>query len=211
MMRSQFDLELQKLRTLLNETSFLAENLLTQATKSLQEEIDDDVEDRVKEMKKELYAKKAKGERACIRMLLRQQPVARDLQFISSSMKVLNNLERIGEQASEIFMLIDRPIEDFVLQSLRIDEMAMHSIRMVHNAMTAFLNVDLGLGKKMAEQVVAQDDLVDAAFKESKEQLVEIIKDGSVNQLPDIINDMMIAKYYEKIGDHAVAIARTLL
>ncbi len=140
-------------------------------------------------------------ETLCLHLLLQQQPVARDLRLISSAMKMITDMERIGDQAADIseivtMMDLSQPRPD------HFRPMATAAISMVHRAIDAFVNRDTVL----AEQVIAADDEVDEAFIRVKTELVTMLNEHpGLSQ--EVLDLLMIAKYFERIADHAVNIA----
>ena len=142
-------------------------------------------------------------ESLCLRLLLRRQPVARDLRTISSAMKMVGDIERIGDNAADISEIIpfissaDKPA------AIGLDAMVADVSDMVSEAIDAFVRSDI----KKAEAVISKDDIVDAAFNKAKEAITEMIRSGSkeATEAPDLL---MIAKYLERIGDHVLNIAQ---
>jgi len=142
-------------------------------------------------------------ESICLRLLLMQQPVARDLRLVSSALKMLTDMERIGDQAADISeivtMLGEEPLKK---RPDHIREMATNTMWMVRHAIDAYVKRDID----MAREVMASDDIVDELFITVKNELIELLtRDASSSgQALDLL---MIAKYFERIGDHAVNIA----
>ena len=149
---------------------------------------------RVDDMEREI-------ERHCLTLLLRQQPVARDLRTISTALKMITDIERIGDAAADIAE-ISRHITGEIPEILElIDQMATEARGMVVDAVDAFVRVDT----QTAEAVIARDDLVDDAFNEVKNRMVQVLhRDSSMVDVA--IDYLMIAKYLERLGDHAVNI-----
>ena len=140
-------------------------------------------------------------ERHCLTLLLRQQPVARDLRIISTALKMITDIERIGDAAADIAE-ITRHIGGEIPELLvLIDGMAAEARGMVSDAVDAFVAADMD----KAERVIARDDVVDGAFNSVKGRMVEVLRRDS--SLVDVAIDyLMIAKYLERLGDHAVNI-----
>ena len=141
-------------------------------------------------------------ESRCMRMLLQQQPVATDLRVISAALKMISDMERIGDQAADIAEMVDY-VKDTVAQGkVHITNMARAAVSMVTESVEAFVQADM----KLAQKVVQDDDKVDELFSKVRKELIQSLKDESGN--PEAILDLlMIAKYFERIGDHAVNIA----
>jgi len=143
-------------------------------------------------------------ESLCLKLLMQQQPVAKDLRLISAALKMITDMERIGDQAadiSEITMLLTGA--PYIKKLEHIPQMAKATAKMVTESVDAFVKKDL----EMARQVVEYDDEVDDLFKTVRSDLLDLIHEDSSNgeQAMDLF---MIAKYFERIGDHAVNIAQ---
>lgn len=139
-------------------------------------------------------------EARCLSIILRQQPVAGDLRVVSSALKVVTDLERIGDHASDIAELILRIKGEHVYHVVRhIPTMAAAAREMVHSSIEAFIHQDV----ETAKQIEKQDDVVDELFTKVKLDVVELLK-GSSEHVDQCIDLLMIAKYLERIGDHAV-------
>jgi phosphate transport system protein len=143
-------------------------------------------------------------ETLCMRLLLQQQPVAGDLRLISSAMKMSADMERIGDHAEDIAELtIAMAGNPYVKELVHIPQMAAATVRMVTESIDAFVKKDLALAKS----VIAYDDLVDDLFTVIKQDLIELIHKDSLNG-SRAMDLYMVAKYFERIGDHAVCIAQ---
>lgn len=136
-----------------------------------------------------------------MRLLLHQHPVARDLREVSAALKMISDMERIGDQAADIAD-ISFYIEKNVKIPGKIQEMAEHTVHMVTESVDAFVNTDLALCRK----VIEDDDLVDDCFNEIKEELAKLIYGGELDARAGL-DLLMTVKYFERIGDHAVNIA----
>ena len=146
-------------------------------------------------------------ETQCLRLLLRQQPVARDLRSISTSLKMITDLERIGDQAADIADISLRfNGKEFVKELVHIPQMAEIAIGMVKDSINAFVHSDM----ELARDVMKRDDQVDELFYVIKNDLVEILVD-KVEQADQVIDFLMIAKYLERIGDHAVNVGEWVI
>lgn len=141
-------------------------------------------------------------ENLCLRLLLTQHPVAKDMRFVSAALKMLTDFERIGDQASDIAELIALAGDTIPAEfHLLFDRMADGVVCMVKNAVNAFIAMDMGI----VQAVIAMDDDVDALFDEIKKQLTVHLRDNGDNAY--VLDTLMIAKYFERIGDHAVNVA----
>ena len=141
-------------------------------------------------------------ENVCLKLLLRQQPVAKDLRQISAAMKMITDMERIGDQAEDIVDLIPKMSKKAEENGALLQEMAKAAQTMVTEAVDAYVKQDLSLAKK----VMGDDDIVDNYFNQIKSGIITMIADntGDGEYALDLL---MIAKYFERIGDHAVNIA----
>lgn len=141
-------------------------------------------------------------EALCLRLLLQQQPVARDLRQISAALKMITDMERIGDQAADIAEIIpficEKPSENCVL----ISEMAKSAISIVTQSIDAYVKQDLVI----AQDAIAKDDIVDDYFRRVKGSLIDLIA-GMPSEGEYALDLLMIAKYFERIGDHAVNVA----
>jgi phosphate transport system regulatory protein PhoU len=141
-------------------------------------------------------------EARCLAIMLRQQPVARDLRIISAALKVVTDMERIGDQAADIAeLLAGLRSENSSANAEEITEMTLICKGMVGDSIKSFIDVDI----EIAREVMIRDDRVDELFKSVKLSIAENIK-GDIDSLDDNINILMIAKYLERIADHAVNI-----
>lgn len=139
-------------------------------------------------------------ESRCLSLILRQQPVAGDLRQVSTALKVVTDLERIGDHASDIAELILRLKSDHAYHIVKhLPVMAACAQQMVHNAIDAFIDRDMDA----AVQIIKKDDEVDDLFNQVKHEVIELLK-ASPDQADQGIDLLMIAKYLERIGDHAV-------
>ena len=200
-MRNRFDEQLEKLNAELITMGALCEQAITIAINALLYGNDDDKVqfNKVHETEREIDQKERDIENLCMRLLLQQQPVAGDLRKISSALKMISDMERIGDQASDISDITMHIRFENLRSKVHISDMAAAAIKMVTDSIDSFVKKDLELAKAVA----AYDDVVDRRFIKVKDELLILIKDGDVSCL-DLL---MIAKYLERIGDHAVNIA----
>lgn len=135
----------------------------------------------------------------CLSLILKQQPVAKDLRIVSAALKMVTDIERIGDHASDISELVLRIKGNHIYSIVEhIPEMAEASKTMVNHAILSFVNHDVKLAKKTAEE----DDIIDNLFNCVKKEVVQILKSSDDN-IDMCIDFLMIAKYLERIGDHA--------
>ncbi len=201
-MRSRFDKELELLNEELIEMGNTIESSIEAAVTAL---IEQNVElaKRVVEGDKEVNDIEKSIERRCLKLLLQQQPVASDLRLISSALKMITDMERIGDQASDISEItIWLAGQEYIKKLIHIPQMAEATIKMVKDSIDAYVKRDLELVKS----VIEYDDVVDNLFNIIKNELIDLIRESAAygEQAVDLI---MIAKYFERIGDHAQNIA----
>ena len=201
-MRGFFDEQLELLNTQLIEMGTLIEHSIRSAAEAL---VSQDIAQAKEAMRfdKKVDEKEREIEALCLKLLLRQQPVARDLRFISSALKMITDMERIGDQAADISEIVLFIADQQYIKKLEhIPAMAGATIEMVTKSIDAFVNRDVDLARK----VISMDDVVDDLFDQFKAELIALIgKDASNGE--QAMDLLMIAKYYERIGDHATNIA----
>ena len=204
-MRSRFDEQLALLNKELIEMGALCEEVIALAAQSLAEG-SAALARRVAPLDAEIDRKEREIEALCLKLLLQQQPVARDLRQISAALKMITDMERIGDQAediAEIVVFLDgRGAESSEL----LRAMARSAIKMVTESVDAYVGRDVAL----AGQVIREDDVVDDYFARVKSALIgRIAHDPSDGELA--LDLLMIAKYFERIGDHATNIAEWVI
>lgn len=202
-MSERFVRQLEELHVELITMGSLCEKAISLSAKAIQGEGGMTLIGKIFETEKEIDAQEREIENLCMKLLLHEHPVAGDLRSISVALKMISDMERIGDQAADIADL-SKHIEDKAVtgNSINIRKMAEDTVRMVTESIDAFVKGDL----ELCRQVINDDDKVDNAFNEIKEKLVEILSSGS----PDArlgLDILMAAKYFERIGDHAVNIA----
>jgi phosphate transport system protein len=200
-MRNNFEKQLATLNSELTNMGKLCEIAIEKATKSLsdgnmvlaREVIQADAE--IDQAEKDI-------ERLCLKLLLQQQPVASDLRLVSAALKMITDMERIGDQASDIAEII---ISGKICDSVdfpKIVEESNQAVKMVTDSVDAYVNKDL----ELAGKVEADDDIVDLMFDSIKMQITDMIRTNRIeaNRAVDLI---MVSKYLERIADHATNIA----
>lgn len=204
-MRSHFDEQLALLNKELIEMGALCEEVIELASRAFTEG-DKSLAARIAPMDVQINQKERNIESLCLRLLLQQQPVAKDLRQISAALKMITDMERIGDQAEDIAEIICFLKEEERKEDILLPEMAKAAIGMVTESVDAFVKHDIML----AEKVMKDDDIVDRYFDRVKEDLIQKIaenpKDGEY-----AIDLLIIAKYYERIADHAVNIAKWVI
>ena len=200
-MRGRFDEQLMLLNKKMIEMGALCENVIAISAKALLEG-DIDKAKTVKETGAGIDHMEREIESICLKLLLQQQPVARDLRQISAALKMITDMERIGDQAEDIAEIIPFLSGRTGEECGEIREMAEATINMVTNCVDAYVKQDL----KLAKLVYDQDDVVDTCFYNVKTNLISMIAQNTDNG-EYAIDLLMIAKYFERFGDHAVNIA----
>ncbi len=204
-MRSRFDDQLDLLNKELITMGALCENAIAMSASALAEGKPALAEE-VPGLSAQIDQKEREIENLCLKLLLQQQPVAGDLRIVSSALKMITDMERIGHQSADIAEIIIlaniRATED----TQAVHDMSLAVIQMVTDSINAFVKKD----RQMARDVIAYDDVIDSFFDKVKKMLIELFSkpetDGEY-----AIDLLMIAKYLERIGDHAVNIARWVL
>ncbi len=200
-MRSHFDEQLTLLNNELIAMGSLCEEAIALAAKALSEG-DGSLAKKVSSLEKEIDHKERDIESLCLKLLLHQQPVARDLRQISAALKMITDMERIGDQAEDIAEIITFLNGRTPPQTLPLYKMEKATIKMVTDSIDAYVKRDMELAKAVMEH----DDVVDECFDGVKSELIT-----AISQNPEdgefALDLLMIAKYFERIGDHAVNIA----
>ena len=200
-MRSRFDEQLGLLNKKMIEMGAQCEELIAFVARVL---LNGDAESakKAKSQGHEIDQMEREIESICLKLLLQQQPVAKDLRVISAALKMITDMERIGDQAEDIAEIIPflngktgAEFDDFKL-------MAEATCKMVTDSIDAYVRQDV----KLAKSVLERDDIVDDAFKKMKDTLIKMITDNNADG-EYAIDLLMIAKYFERIGDHATNIA----
>lgn len=200
-MRIKFDEQLDLLNSSMISMGAMCESAIACSVKSLSENGTAYAED-AENAEKEIDRRERDIETLCMRLLLQQQPVARDLRIISSALKMVTDMERIGDQAADIAELSGYVRLSDALGGTHINEMTSAVINMVTDSIDAFVQHNT----ELAEAVIAADDHVDELFAKIKSELISLIEKKTVNG-EEALDTLMIAKYLERIGDHATNIA----
>lgn len=204
-MRNKFDEQLEELNVELIKMGALCESAIAAAAKSIFE-ADPSLSRKAIEADNKVDRKEKEIEAMCLRLLLQQQPVARDLRVISSALKMISDMERIGDQASDIAEISNMIQSIARKDNIHLRDMARATIKMVSESISSFVKKDL----ELANAVVEYDDVVDGLFAKVRGELIDLI--GSNPQSGELYVDyLMIAKYFERIGDHATNIAEWVI
>lgn len=205
-MRTRFEIQLETLNNEIIEMGALVEQAMSNAVDALLHQSIDLAQKNI-DFDKEIDQKMKDIESLCLKLLLSQQPVARDLRLISAALKMVSDLERIGDQCADIseIVLTLPPSSDTNHLNL-IPRMASATKKMVSESVDAFVNRDINL----AHSVCDYDDVVDNLFNEVRRDLISKIREN-VEDGERIIDLLMIAKYFERIGDHSVNVAKWVI
>ena len=204
-MRSRFDEQLNTLNTEMIEMGAMCEEAIALASKALTSG-DVALAEKVASISSDIDQKERDIEARCLKLLLQQQPVARDLRQISAALKMITDMERIGDQAEDIAEIITYLEGRTAEETVHIRDMAAETISMVTDSVDAYVKKDTGLAKA----VIVHDDKVDEYFDRIKQSLIKMIAEDPENG-EYALDLLMIAKYFERIGDHATNIAEWVI
>lgn len=204
-MRSRFDEQLERLNKELITMGALCENAIAKSAKALIEG-NSIMAKTVTEISSQIDHKEREIEALCLKLLLQQQPVATDLRTISSALKMVTDMERIGDNSGDIAEVVTMANITADNNAQDIHDMALATIKMVTESIDAFVKKDV----KIANSVIEYDDVVDDYFNKIKTMLIEMLRNSEADG-EYALDLLMIAKYFERIGDHAVNIAKWVL
>ena len=203
-MREHFEEELSKLSNALVEMGALCEDAISCAVKYLLKN-DAQMKKNAAEAEKQIDQKEREIETMCMRLLIQQQPVATDFRMITSALKMISDMERIGDQALDIAESAEYVTDD-IKSKINITEMADTTVKMVMNSVDSYVRKDIDI----ANSVIGLDDTVDALFDKAKSELINVIRTENENA-EGLLDLLMVAKYFERIGDHAENIAEWVI
>ena len=205
-MRNRFDRQLVQLNNELIEMGGMIEKAISDTVKAL---VNQDIElaSNVIEYDEEIDHQEREIEQLCLKLLLQQQPVARDLRQISAALKMITDMERIGDHATDISEItIELSKESYIKKLDHIQQMAKETMVMLVQSVEAFVNKDMD----KARAVIVHDDVVDDLFNKVKAELIAMIHED-VNAGEQASDLLMAAKYFERIGDHATNISEWVI
>lgn len=205
-MRNRFDRQLVQLNNELIEMGGMIEKAISDTVKAL---VNQDIElaSNVIEYDEEIDHKEREIEQLCLKLLLQQQPVAKDLRLISAALKMITDMERIGDHATDISEItIELSKESYIKKLDHIQQMAKETMVMLVQSVEAFVNKDMD----KARTVIVHDDVVDDLFNKVKAELIAMIHED-VNAGEQASDLLMAAKYFERIGDHATNISEWVI
>ena len=190
--------ELVEMGALCEEAIRYAVNMLTEKNTQLKEKAID-AEKQIDRMERDIEA-------LCMRLLMHQQPVATDFRMVTAALKMISDLERIGDHAEDIAEIAEYVSAVDLKSKIHISEMAQAAVQMVITSVDSYVQKNTYLAKA----VIAADDKVDEYFKKVKRELIEAVRSGNDNA--EVLLDLlMIAKYFERIGDHAENVAEWVI
>lgn len=205
-MRNRFDRQLVQLNNELIEMGDMIEKAISDTVKAL---VNQDIElaSNVIEYDEEIDHQEREIEQLCLKLLLQQQPVAKDLRLISAALKMITDMERIGDHATDISEItIELSKESYIKKLDHIQQMAKETMVMLVQSVEAFVNKDMD----KARTVIVHDDVVDDLFNKVKAELIAMIHED-VNAGEQASDLLMAAKYFERIGDHATNISEWVI
>ncbi len=201
-MRSRFDEQLDLLNKEMITMGALCENAIAMSAKAVAEG-DLALTESIPALAEQIGQKEREIESLCLKLLLQQQPVAKDLRIISSALKMVTDMERIGHQSADIAEIVRMANLKVGGDTEEVRNMALAVIKMVSESIDAFVKKD----DDMAQAVIAYDDVVDDCFDRVKNLLIDRFSQPEADG-EQTIDLLMVAKYFERIGDHAVNIAK---
>lgn len=202
-MRNRFDRQLEELHVELIEMGSMCEDVIRKTSKLLQSG-DAKVAKEIRKEDSNIDEQERLVESLCLKLLLQQQPVAKDLRKVSAALKMITDMERIGDQASDIAEIIETTDFSVPTNDVKLTKMAETTIAMVTESIDAYVKQDL----ELVREVIARDDEVDDLFLEVRQEIADdMVEAGDPMSSLDLL---MIAKYFERIGDHATNVAEAV-
>lgn len=199
-MRNRFDRQLEELHVEMIEMGSMCEDVIRKTSKLLQSG-DAKVAKEIRKEDSNIDEQERLVESLCLKLLLQQQPVAKDLRKVSAALKMITDMERIGDQASDIAEIIETTDFSVPANDVKLAKMAETTIAMVTESIDAYVKQDL----ELVREVIARDDEVDDLFLEVRQEIADDMAEGTDPM--SSLDLLMIAKYFERIGDHATNIA----
>lgn len=204
-MRNRFDKQMMHLNSELLKMGGLCEEAISYAVKYLLEN-DTAMKENALETERQIDRTEREIESLCMKLLVHQQPVASDFRIITAALKMISDMERIGDQAEDIAEISEYVNNSSIHYGESIKKMAETAVLMMSESMDSFIRNDT----ELAEKVIALDDVMDNLFVEVKKQVTESLKEG-IEDAEALLDIVMIAKYFERIGDHAENIAEWVI
>lgn len=204
-MRNRFDEQLIQLNNELIRMGALCEESIACAVKYLIYH-DSEMKENAIDAEKQIDRKERDIESLCMKLLMHQQPVATDFRVITSALKMISDMERIGDQSEDIAEIAEYIHLSDLNSRVHITNMAEAVIHMVNNSIDSFVKKDIDI----ACSVIVMDDKIDDIFLKVKKELIEAVRNGH-DDAESLVDLLMIAKYFERIGDHAENIAEWVI
>lgn len=204
-MRNKFDRQLSQLNSELIIMGALCEEAITNAVKYLVDKQENN-KNACLDADRQIDKKERDIETHCLKLILQQQPVAKDLRIVSAALKMISDMERIGDQAADIVEIAPYIDAKGTLGETHIREMADAAITMVSESIDSFVKMNL----EIAYMVIEHDHVMDGLFDKVKRELIKSIEMGH-SDAEALVDLLMIAKYFERIGDHAENIAEWVI
>lgn len=205
-MRNKFDVQLSSLNTEMIEMGNQIVKSIAMAIEALAN-CDSELAQTIIEGDAQIDQRQKKIEGICFQLLIQQQPVARDLRTVTAAMKMVTDMERIGDHAADISeMTIQMGTNNHIDRFEHIKKMANETMLMLNHSIEAYVERD----SKKAEEVISHDDVVDALFEQAKRDIIDLILENS-KEGEEATDLLMVAKYFERIGDHATNIAEWVI
>ena len=203
-MRSKFDAQLKELGEKLTLMGAMCEEAIANSAKALLSG-DSELAKKLAPLDLEIDRYERDIEALCLRLLLQQQPVARDLRVISSALKMISDMERIGDQAADIAEIVKYMADREIPNAQHLKNMSEFAMGMLSSSINAFVEQNADKARK----VILDDDVVDSYFERVKADLIESLSQGEADKEAGqfLLDILMIAKYIERVGDHATNIA----
>ena len=204
-MRVLYNEQLEKLHNELVGMGRMCEQAISAAMSSLFDS-DPDMVKKTQELEKEIDVQERTIESMCMKLILKQQPVATDLRNVSSALKMISDMERIGDQAQDIADMARFLSGSDIICAVHLKEMSDAASKMVNDSVEAFVSADAD----MAKNVILYDNIVDDLFVKIKSEIIEeVVKNSDKGE--ELFDIMMVTKYLERIGDHACNIAEWVI
>lgn len=205
MMRVLYNEQLEKLHNELVGMGRMCEQAISAAMSSLFDS-DPDMVKKTQELEKEIDVQERTIESMCMKLILKQQPVATDLRNVSSALKMISDMERIGDQAQDIADMARFLSGSDIICAVHLKEMSDAASKMVNDSVEAFVSADADVAKN----VILYDNIVDDLFVKIKSEIIEeVVKNSDKGE--ELFDIMMVTKYLERIGDHACNIAEWVI
>lgn len=205
-MRTRFEEQLSNLNIQLIKMASMCEEAILSAIKALINDEPVKLQD-INNLEERINSKEREIEGLCMTLLLQQQPVAKDLRIVSSALKMISDMERIGDQALDIAEISQYIKNSGIIGQVHIKDMADEAIKMLSGCIDSFVKKDVNLAKK----VIESDDIVDGLFDKVKNEIRNLIATEENGNSEYYLDLLMVAKYMERIGDHATNIAEWVI